>query len=39
MTDRERQMVFRNRVKTLVNFAVIESAMMVLVVTWLLAIW
>lgn len=39
MTDRERQIVFRNRVKALVNFAVIESAMMVLVVTWLLEIW
>lgn len=39
MTPRERQMIFRNRVKTVMNIVAVETAMVLATITWLLGIW
>ena len=39
MTPRKRQMIFRNRVKTVVNIVAAEAVMVLATVTWLLGIW
>ena len=39
MTPREKQMVLRHKVKTVVDIVAIESVMVLVIVTWLLGIW
>ena len=39
MTPREKQMVFRGKVKAVMSIVAIEAVMILATVTWLLEIW
>lgn len=39
MTPRERQIVFRGKIRAIMNIITIEFAMVLVTVTWLFGIW